>query len=63
MYSRQAGRKAGGSRGGGRAGGSLVLLNKVARFTSLIMQTDVLRGELWYQHVASDMGSGPQGQF
>lgn len=26
------------------------------------MQADVLWGELWYQHAASDMGSGPQGR-
>lgn len=26
------------------------------------MQADMLWGELWYQHAASDMGSGPQGR-
>lgn len=25
------------------------------------MQADMLWGELWYQHAAADMGSGPQG--
>lgn len=33
----------------------------MAGFTSLIMQADTLEGELWYQHAASDMGSGPLG--
>lgn len=33
----------------------------MAGFTTLIMQADMLWGELWYQHAATDMGSGPQG--
>lgn len=33
----------------------------MAGSTSLIMQADMLWGELWYRHAASDMGSGPQG--
>lgn len=45
----------------GRRRATLVLLNR-AGFASLIMQADVLWGELWYQHAASDMRSGPQGQ-
>lgn len=27
------------------------------------MQADMLWGELWYQHAAADMGSGPQGCY
>lgn len=34
----------------------------MAGFTSLIMQAEMLWGELWYQHAASDMGSGPRGR-
>lgn len=39
----------------------IVLPNRMAGFTSLIMQADMLWGELWYQHAASDMGSELQG--
>lgn len=47
--------------GRGKRRTTLVLPNRMAGFTSLIMQADMLWGELWYQHAASDMGSGPQG--
>ncbi len=60
MYSRQAGRLE--REGWGRRRAALVLPNRMAGFTSLIMQADMLWGELWYQHAASDMGSGPQGR-
>lgn len=49
-------------RGRGGGGGELVVLpSRMAGSTSLIMQADILWGELWYRHAASDMGSGPQG--
>lgn len=55
----------GGGGGRGRQGGeeerAYFSQTGTAGFTALIMQADMLWGELWYQHAATDMGSGPQG--